>query len=121
MVYMICEPCRIAFYSSCLPAGDEYIPQRQICPKCGKYCQQTDIVYYADPETDDLRRRCSSRLTTLNIIKGKYQRLYELADWTGQDPLVKDWAYELHSITTAAVHDIKTADRQRKKENDTAV
>jgi len=115
MVYMTCEPCKIAFYSSCLSVGDEYIPQRQICPKCGKYCQQTDIVYYADPEADDLRRRCASRLTTLNIIKGKYQRLYELADWTGQDPLVKDWAYELHSITTAAVHDIKTADRQRKK------
>lgn len=117
MVYMICEPCRIAFHSASLPVGDEYIPQRQNCPACGQYCQETDIVYYADPETDDLRRRCSSRLTTLNIIKAKYQRLYELADWTGQDPLVRDWAFELHSITMAAVHEIQEADRQRKAKN----
>ena len=121
MVWMICESCRISFHSQSLPVGDEYIPQRQLCPKCGKHCADTDIVYYSDDETADLLRRCASRLSTLNIIKAKYQRLYELADWTGQVPLVRDWAYDLHSITTAAVHDIKQADRQRKKENDSAV
>lgn len=114
MVYMICKPCKISYHSPCLPVGDEYVPQRQLCPRCGECCQQTDIVYYADEEMDFYRRRCASRLTTLNIIKARFSQLYELADWTGQDPLVKDWAWQLNEIITTAVYDIKEADRKRK-------
>ena len=117
MVYMLCKDCRIAYSSPCLAVGDEYVPQRQNCPKCGKECEQTDIIYHADDQNELLRQKCARRQGLLNIIKAKYTNLYELADWTGQVPLVKDWAWALHEFIRTAVYDIEKTDKVRKTED----
>ena len=83
MIWMICQPCRVSYHSTCLPIGDEYVPQFPECPKCGEMGAETDIIYLGTAELKLAATLASRRLALLNILKAHILQLIEEIERNG--------------------------------------
>ena len=83
MIWMICQPCRVSYHSTCLPIGDENVPQFPECPKCGEMGAETDIIYLGTAELKLAATLASRRLALLNILKAHILQLIEEIERNG--------------------------------------